>query len=288
MIPRPQSHSTAIGPGVTAPSYAVAESFVRPDLSNKHTPSTHLPESGSEAFAVAPEAVPGGNEKKCTQYPYVTGTSVIGLKYDGGVMLACDTLGSYGRTRRYKNVNRIKKVNSVCTIAASGELSDLSYIVELLEEFTNGDFCADDGIELGPKEIHSILARVMYNKRSDFDPLWNNILVAGMQDGEPFLGGVGMIGVHYINDHIATGFGNHLAIPLLREHHRPNLTEQEATALMKSVLQVCYYRDSTAINKYQLGKVSKEGVDISEPFALQVKWDYKSYIAPASFAPGIW
>ena len=31
-----------------------------------------------------------------TQYPYVTGTSVLGIKYKDGVMIAADMLGAYG------------------------------------------------------------------------------------------------------------------------------------------------------------------------------------------------
>jgi 20S proteasome subunit beta 7 len=42
------------------------------------------------------------------QYPYVTGTSVLALKYKDGVLMACDTLGSYGSTKRYKSVERMK------------------------------------------------------------------------------------------------------------------------------------------------------------------------------------
>jgi hypothetical protein len=42
------------------------------------------------------------------QYPYVTGTSVLALKYKDGVLMACDTLASYGSTKRYKSVERMK------------------------------------------------------------------------------------------------------------------------------------------------------------------------------------
>lgn len=35
--------------------------------------------------------------------------------------------------------------------------------------------------------------------------MWNNIVVAGLQDGKPFLGTVTMLGVHYSDEHIATG-----------------------------------------------------------------------------------
>lgn len=29
----------------------------------------------------------------CNRYPYVTGTSVLGITYKDGILLACDTLG---------------------------------------------------------------------------------------------------------------------------------------------------------------------------------------------------
>jgi hypothetical protein len=44
------------------------------------------------------------------------------------------------------------------------------------------------------------------------NPLWNSVVVGGIQDGKPFLGFVDKIGVAYQDDVIATGFGTHLAI----------------------------------------------------------------------------
>ena len=106
---------------------------------------------------------------------------------------------------RYKNVQRLHKVNESCLIGAGGEVSDYDYICELLEDFAMDDYCADDGIQLTPSEVHSILCRVLYNRRNDFDPLWNSVIVGGWQEGKPFLGTVGMIGTHYVDDHITTG-----------------------------------------------------------------------------------
>ncbi len=40
-------------------------------------------------------------------------------------------------------------------------------------------------------------------------------------------------------------------------------------------LQVCYYRDKNSINKFQIAKVTTEGIDICEPFALETNWDLK-------------
>lgn len=69
-------------------------------------------------------------------------------------------------TLRYKNIERMYKVNAKCLIGASGEISDFTYITRLLDDFGMEDFCADDGILLGPAQVHSILCRVMYNRRT--------------------------------------------------------------------------------------------------------------------------
>jgi 20S proteasome subunit beta 7 len=203
-------------------------------------------------------------------------------------MLASDTLGSYGSTKRYKSFSRIAKVNDRCILAAGGELSDFQYIVRLLEELADDDFCMDDGHRLKPAEVFSYLTRVLYNRRNKFDPLWNSLVVAGWHEGRPFLGTLGMIGTNYIDETVATGFGNHLARPLMRERHRPDMEENEALTLLHDCLRVLYYRDKNSINKFQVAKVTASGVDVSEPFALDTKWDYKLFANPSANAPGTW
>ena len=59
-----------------------------------------------------------------TLQPIVTGTTVIGLKYAGGVMLAADTLASYGSMARYKDFRRLSSVSKNTILGASGEMSD--------------------------------------------------------------------------------------------------------------------------------------------------------------------
>ncbi len=71
--------------------------------------------------------------------------------------------------------------------------------------------------------------------------------------------------------------GMHL-IDLLPKWHA--VAELLACALGScSVVQVCYYRDKQSINKFQMASVkAADGgsrVTISEPFALDTKWDYK-------------
>jgi 20S proteasome subunit beta 7 len=134
-----------------------------------------------------------------------------------------------------------------------------------------------------------------------------------------------MIGTHYSDSHVTTGFANHLARPLFRERQSDDMSEAAAVELMHDALRVCYYRDKQSMNKFTLAKVwghahaptishththtlththththahtcacgvraqvTKDGVTISEPFALDVKWDFKAFTEPTKWAVGTW
>lgn len=290
MLPRQSSHSEAIGPGVTGSVLAHPAPPPREQSGGVHAfPVTNS--QGIPATIVVDHTRALANpNRQHTQYPYVTGTSVLGVTYKDGVLVACDTLGAYGSTKRYKSFDRVRKVNDSCIIAAGGELSDFQHIMRMLEELSDDDFCMDDGHKMKPAEIYSYLTRVMYNRRNKFDPLWNSVVIAGVSGREdtPFLGTIGMIGTNYCDVTVATGFGNQLARPLMREKHRPDMSEAEAIELLHECLRVCYYRDKNSINKFQLAKVTKDGVEISEPFALDTKWDYKLFVDPSAKAVGVW
>lgn len=53
-----------------------------------------------------------GGTLLCPWNPLVTRTSVLGLKFDGGVVMAADVLGSYGSLACFPNVSPIVRVNN--------------------------------------------------------------------------------------------------------------------------------------------------------------------------------
>lgn len=51
------------------------------------------------------------------------------------------------------------------------------------------DECLDDGHGYSPKSLFSWLTRVMYNRRSKFNPLWNVVAIGGFYKGERLVAG---------------------------------------------------------------------------------------------------
>jgi len=220
------------------------------------------------------KTVPLHGPKTQTQDPIVTGTSVLGIKYKDGVMLASDTLLSYGSMARFKDINRIIKVGKYTLIGGTGEYSDFQYIEDLLDEMTTEEYCLDDGATLNPKEIYNYLTRVMYNRRNKFDPLYNQLVIAGFRDGKSFLGQVDLVGTQFEDDTIGTGYGGYIARPLLRNAYRNDLTAQEAKVILEDCMRVLYYRDARSINRIQIASASADGVVISKPYELETDWEH--------------
>jgi 20S proteasome subunit beta 7 len=84
---------------------------------------------------------------------------------------------------------------------------------------------------------------MMYDRRTKVDPLWNSLVLAGVDPttGTSFLGYVDLLGTTYQSSTIATGFGLHLAQPLLRkavEGRENDIDETEAHDILENCMKV--------------------------------------------------
>lgn len=109
-------------------------------------------------------------------------------------------------------------INDNCILGAGADYADFQCIKHYIDEKITEDFCYDDKIGMKPKSLYNWLTRCMYNRRCRMNPWWIDLVVGGVQDGVPFLGHVDVRGRAYEDNVVATGFGKHLAVPLLREY----------------------------------------------------------------------
>lgn len=213
--------------------------------------------------------------KTHTLNPMVTGTSVLGICFDGGVIIAADLLGSYGSMAQLRQLPRVFKINEITAFGGSGDYSDFQFIHDIIKEKVNQDYCLNDGYVLKPKALYSWCTRVLYNRRSNFDPLWNKLVIGGIEDNQPFLGCVDLLGNAFEGVCIATGYGSYLALPLMREFLEKNnhkINEAQARDIIDRCLKLLYYRDGRAYDKYSLAVVTKDGTRTEECKQLQTNW----------------
>ncbi|CCU98673.1 unnamed protein product [Malassezia sympodialis ATCC 42132] len=203
-------------------------------------------------------------------------------------MLAADNLASYGSLARFMDIRRLERVGDNVVIGASGDMSDWQNLKHTLNKLIEKEELENDGHALTPAQVYAYLSRTMYEKRSKMDPLWNALVLGGYdaRSSEPFLGYVDLLGTTYQSTTIATGFGLHLAQPMLRkavEGREASLTEEEARSILEECMRVlctsCFsltpvYRDARSLNRFQIAKITKDGSHISEPYSVSTEWGF--------------
>lgn len=174
-------------------------------------------------------------------------------------------------------------------VGFGGDVSDMQFLDRHLTELaideayehdittTNNDDTSTtkQNTALNAANLHKYLQKLLYRRRNDFDPLWNQILVAGLDaSGRPFLGSVDLRGTAFTSPSLATGFGAALAQPIMRRHaateeDAARLTRDQAVAIVKECMKVLFYRDARSLDRYSIAVVTKDGVDLSEDEQLE-------------------
>eukprot|EP00759_Apiculatamorpha_spiralis_P051121 PhF_6_TR5119/c0_g1_i1/m.7254/K02736/PSMB4; 20S proteasome subunit beta 7 len=211
-----------------------------------------------------------------------SGGSVIAVKYNGGVVMASDTLLSYGSLAKVPNVPRSVIIGKRTAVCANGDYADFQNIVDSLEGVYRDLQLDRDGDQLGPTQVFTYLQRVLYQKRSDMEPALCTFVVVGWNKGanQPFLGVIDDIGTHWTADYAGTVFGQHMAVPLLRaqvEEKGLPKTRDDAIVLLEQCMRVLFYRECRTINRIQVVDASPAGVVISDPYVLDTNWEYEGF-----------
>ncbi|KAL7719327.1 Proteasome subunit beta [Entamoeba marina] len=196
----------------------------------------------------------------------VLGTaSVLGIKYNDGVLIAADTLGSYGSMALFRDLDRVVKVGNFSVMAASGEYSDFEEVNQIMQKKVLGDETHEGRSKgLEPKELFSYLQRHLYHKRCEVKPLYTSCVFGGMKKGEIFLGQTDMYGTAFEENYVATGIGAHMAMPLLRKEWQEGMDRQAAELLLAKCMKILY-----------LNHFDSEGPEIVGPINISTegKWD---------------
>lgn len=162
----------------------------------------------------------------------------------------------------------------------------MQYLDRLLLSLDIDENYSSSGHDLNARNVHTYLSKVMYKRRSDINPLWNHILVAGLDsDDRPFLSSVDLLGTTFSSPTLATGFGAHLAQPLLRkladnESSVEGVTREQAVTAINECMKVLFYRDARSLDRYSIAVITKEaGVELEEDEQLEKQsWAFAEMI----------
>jgi 20S proteasome subunit beta 7 len=169
----------------------------------------------------------------------------------------------------------LRKFNDQVVVGFGGDVSDMQYLDRLLNSLDIRENYSSNENPLHAKNLHTYLAKVMYKRRSDFNPLWNHLLIAGLDgDSKPFLASADLLGTTFSSPTLATGFGAHLAQPIMRrtipdEAAVADVSEEDAVKLIKECMKVLFYRDARSLDRYSIAVITNKGVELKEDEKLE-------------------
>lgn len=173
-------------------------------------------------------------------------------------------------------MKRLRAFNKTTVLGIGGDVSDMQYLDRLLNSLDVIENYGSSGHDLNANNIHTYLSKVMYKRRSDMNPLWNQVIVAGLDGNKkPFLSSVDLLGTTFSAPTLATGFGAHLAQPLLRklvdnEAMVDSVSQENAIAAVKECMKVLFYRDARSLETYSIAVVTEQGgVELREDERLE-------------------
>ena len=207
--------------------------------------------------------------------------SVVALKYDGVVFMASDTLLSYGSMAKMPNIQRTKILGKYTAVCCTGDFADFQDVTNSLEEKITEDELEESNVNITPPELFCYLHRTIYNKRCDFEPAMCSWVVMGNEDGKTFLGGLDSIGTKWEDNAVCSGYGAHIALPIIRRAFDQVdgglLSRDAAKAVIEDCMRSLFYRECRTINRIQVTEATADKITISEPYTLDTTWDHSGF-----------
>lgn len=219
-----------------------------------------------------------------TTTPIYVGSSVIGMKYKDGIIIASDTRLNYGGMCKMMSVeDRVQQLTPRTVMGYSGEYSDLQETTRMLKEMILND-TLEGTPTLGPTELANYLAAVHYYRRNKMNPFLNSVITGGVDwNGDIVLMNIDPYGTLLQANYFTTAMSHYFCNAIIAPQYPkdPNeMTKEKALDLLKNCFEVLFYRDISAGNVIKYSTLEKVNNDLKYEegkFTVDSKWGYDKF-----------
>lgn len=185
-----------------------------------------------------------------------TGTTTVGFVIKDGVILATDKRASMGYYIANKNVNKIAKIDDHIGMTIAGSVGDAQFLIRLLQN-SSRYYRLNSEKRISVDAIVNYLSNVLFYNRYHFPFLVQ--LIVGGYDNKPKLFALDMVGGVTEEKYVATGSGTTLAISVLENEYKEDLSLDEAIQLANKAIKTAIQRDMGSGEGVNVAFISKKG-----------------------------
>lgn len=186
---------------------------------------------------------------------FLKGTTTVGILAKDGVVLAADRRASAGFFVANKMVRKILYITDNIGITTAGSVADLQFLYYYLKNIYHYNKISGSG-PITIKGLATLLANIL--SFSKYFPYIVQILIGGY-DTAPRLYNLDYLGDITEEKYVATGSGSPIAMGILEDEYREDITADEAMDLAARAVLSAIKRDSYTGTGVIVSKITASG-----------------------------
>ncbi|XP_034476249.1 proteasome subunit beta type-6 [Drosophila innubila] len=199
-----------------------------------------------------------GPDFEFTDTPVSTGTTIMAVEFDGGVVIGADSRTSSGPYVANRVTDKLTQISDKIYCCRSGSAADTQAIADIVAYSLNYHRNQTNKEPL-VWEAASEFRNFCYNYR---DSLLAGIIVAGWDEERG--GQVYSVPLGGMLTHEACtigGSGSSFIYGFVREHYREGMPKEECVEFVKKAVQHAIYHDGSSGGVVRIGIITKDGIE---------------------------
>jgi len=197
------------------------------------------------------------NEQSQPQYLYVPGATTLGVVCSEGVILASEKRVSYGYLVVSRAGKKVFKITDRIGAACAGLVSDMQILVREVEAYANL-FRIDAGRMLSVKSAAKLMSNLLFSRR--LFPLITQTIVGGTDEEGASIYVLDVLGSVIPDKYAAVGSGAEIAVGVLEEGYKENMSMEEAKKLTVRAMKSAISRDVMSGDGIDFFMITKDGI----------------------------
>jgi proteasome beta subunit len=198
-------------------------------------------------------------EKQAQQggYLWIPGATTIGMVCSDGVILASEKRVSYGYLIVSKGGKKVFKLTENIGAACAGLVSDMQILTREMEAYSSL-FSLDVGRPISVRSAAKLMSNLLSNRR--LAPLITQTIVGGTDEEGPSIYVLDVLGSVIPDKYAAVGSGTEIAIGVLEEGYKEDITVKEGRELIGKAMKSAISRDVMSGDGIDFLTITKAGM----------------------------
>lgn len=196
-------------------------------------------------------------QRQQSQYAWIPGATTVGVVCPEGVILASEKRVSYGYLIVSKGGKKVFKITDRIGAACAGLVSDMQILVREVEAYSNL-YSLDVSRPISVRSAAKLMSTLLFNRR--LAPLITQTIVGGLDEEGATLYALDIMGSVIPDEYAAVGSGTQIAMGLLEEGYKENLTIEEAKNLVTRAIKSAISRDIMSGDGIDFLIITKDGI----------------------------